>query len=302
MSATVRVKRAGPLVTLQDAGRFGYLRHGISASGPMDRGGFARAAVLLGRSGATGIEFTAAGLCLDVESGNVLAGLDGGHFRLTLNGRPKAWPARLGLKPGDVVDITSGEGGNYGYLRFDQEIDVPPVLGSRSTNAVAGLGGFAGRALRAGDRLDLMPPPAGGEPAEAVASEQYEGPIRFIWGLHADLFDETLRQKFAGSPFTVSPRLDRMGARLEDRSGVFTGVPILSLVSDAVVPGDIQILGDGTPIVLMRDHQPTGGYPRIGTVINADLDRLAQMRPGREVRFQPVTVAKAQALIRAGQS
>src|SRR5690606_33402537 len=115
------------------------------------------------------------------------------------------------------------------------------------------------------------------------------GPIRCLWGLHADLFSEAVRLAFVSAPFVVSPRIDRMAVRLDDRTGVFRGVRALSLVSDAVVPGDVQILGDGTPIVLMRDHQPTGGYPRIATVLDADLDRLAQLRPGSEVRFQPVT-------------
>lgn len=302
MSAFVVVKRAGPLVTLQDAGRFGHLRHGVSASGPMDRAGFARAGALADGAGDCGIEFTEAGLCLEVNGGAVLAGLDGGHFRLTLNGRPKAWPARLRLRPGDVIDISPGDSGNYGYLRFNREIDVKPVLGSRSTNAIANLGGFGGRALRAGDKLPLRPLQAGTGMAGLTERDEEAGPVRFLWGLHADLFEETQRHRFVGSPFWISPRLDRMGTRLEDRSGVFAGTPILSLVSDAVVPGDIQILGDGTPIVLMRDHQPTGGYPRIGTVIDADLDRLAQMRPGSEVTFRPVTLARAHALLRQGRS
>ena len=84
-----------------------------------------------------------------------------------------------------------------------------------------------------------------------------------------------------------------MGVRLSDPTGVFSGQRKLSLVSDAIVPGDIQILGDGTPIVLMRDHQPTGGYPRVATVVSADLDRFAQMRPGTELRFRPVTLEHA---------
>lgn len=302
MSLFIAMKRAGPLVTLQDAGRFGYLRHGISASGPMDRAGFARAGTLAGGAGDCGIEFTRAGLSLEVDGGTVVAGLDGGDFRVTLNGRAKAWPARLRLKAGDVVDITPGNDGNYGYLRFNREIDVPPVLGSRATNAVANLGGFGGRSLRAGDKLSLRPLRVGTGMAGIPEAEEDAGPIRFLWGLHADLFDETQRQQFIGSPFVVSRRLDRMGTRLEDRSGVFAGTPILSLVSDAVVPGDIQILGDGTPIVLMRDHQPTGGYPRIGTVIDSDLDRLAQMRPGSQVRFQPVTLAGAHALFREARA
>ncbi len=123
-----------------------------------------------------------------------------------------------------------------------------------------------------------------------------DGPIRVVWGIHADRFDNAMRQRFVTDDFVVSPQLDRMGVRLADRKRVFADAKILSLVSDAVVPGDIQILGDGTPIVLMRDHQPTGGYPRIATVASADFDRFAQMRPGTEVRFEPVTVAHAEGL------
>lgn len=294
----IRVTRAGPLTTLQDAGRFGYLRHGISASGPMDRAAYNRAGTWLGAAGSTAIEFTAAGLGFVVEGGSLAAAGDGGSFALRHNGKATDWPVRLTLQHGDVVEIAPGPAGNYGYLRFDHEIEVPLLLGSRSTNLVAGLGGFDGRALRTGDRLDL------GARVKRARSQHprpvplADAPFRCIWGLHADLFGEDIRQNFIAGAFVVSRRIDRMGARLEDRSGVFAGSPILSLVSDAVVPGDIQILGDGTPIVLMRDHQPTGGYSRIGTVIDADLDRLAQMRPGSAVRFQPVTLARAQALFR----
>lgn len=298
----IRITRAGPLATLQDAGRLGYLRHGISASGPMDRAAYSRAGGWLGGAGATAIEFTAAGIGLVIEGGSVAAACDGGSFRLRHNGKAMEWPARLTLKDGDVLEIAPGPAGNYGYLRFDHEIEVPLLLGSRSTNVVAGLGGFEGRALRKGDRFEFGPRVKRAMSAHPRPTEPVEGPIRFIWGLHADLFGEDVRQNFVSGGFAISQRIDRMGARLEDSSGIFAGAPILSLVSDAVVPGDIQILGDGTPIVLMRDHQPTGGYPRIGTVIDADLDRLAQLRPGSEVTFQPVALATAQALIRAGKA
>jgi allophanate hydrolase subunit 2 len=113
--------------------------------------------------------------------------------------------------------------------------------------------------------------------------------MRMIWGIHAGLFPAALRQRFAEAAFRVSSRLDRMGVRLDDPSGLFREQRRLSLVSDFIVPGDIQILGDGTPIVLMRDHQPTGGYPRIATIVDADLDRFAQLRPGSNVTFQPVS-------------
>ncbi|MHB1111216.1 MAG: 5-oxoprolinase subunit C family protein, partial [Devosia sp.] len=151
----IRITRAGPLTTLQDAGRFGYLRHGISASGPMDRAAYNRAGTWLGAEGSTAIEFTAAGLGFVVEGGSLAAAGDGGSFALRHNDKAKDWPARLTLQHGDVVEIAPGPAGNYGYLRFDHEIEVPLLLGSRSTNLVAGLGGFDGRALRTGDRLDL---------------------------------------------------------------------------------------------------------------------------------------------------
>ena len=296
----IRITRASPLTTLQDAGRFGYLRHGISASGPMDRAAYNRAGTWLGGAGSTAIEFTRTGIGLAVEGGSLAASCDGGSFSLHHNGKAMNWPARLTLQDGDVVEIAPGADGNYGYIRFDHEVDVPLLLGSRSTNLVAGLGGLEGRALRKGDRLELgaQSKRAMSQHPRAVGTEPL--PIRFIWGLHADLFGEDVRQSFVVGSFVVSQRIDRMGARLEDRTGVFAGSPILSLVSDAVVPGDIQILGDGTPIVLMRDHQPTGGYPRIGTVIEADLDRMVQLRPGAEVSFEPIRLSKAHALLTAG--
>ena len=297
MTVAIRLTRAGPLTTLQDAGRPGMLRHGISASGPMDRGAFERGANWLGGAGMTGIEFTAAGLGFVVEQGPIGVAGDGAAFALRIGGIKKSWPARAVLKTGDTVEITPGTAGNYGYLRFDREIEVPPVMGSRATNSIAGIGGLDGRVLAAGDRLTFGDFVRHGTSLHPRAQAVEAGSIRIIWGLHADLFAPTLRQRFIGSAFHVSSRLDRMGVRLEDRQRVFAEERVLSLVSDAIVAGDIQILGDGTPIVLMRDHQPTGGYPRIATVISGDLDRFAQLRPGAELRFEPVTVAHAQALL-----
>jgi len=169
-------------------------------------------------------------------------------------------------------------------------------MGSIATNSRARIGGLEGRSLMAGDRLCLVDGAVsvGSRPPNPVA----EGPIRFIWGLHADLL-HTARERFVTASFRISTRLDRMGVRLDDPAGVFADSKILSLVSDAVIPGDIQILGDGTPIVLMRDHQPTGGYPRIATIIAADLDRFAQLRPGSAVAFAPVGVEHAHLLLRS---
>lgn len=293
---SIRILRAAPLTTLQDAGRPGWLRFGISASGPMDRRAFERAGQWLGGAGSTGMEFTAAGINFRVEDGTLGAAFDGGAFSLSIDGEPQPWPTRAMLKAGAIVEITPSTGGNYGYVRFDREVDVPAVLGSRATSSIAGLGGLEGRALRVGDVIAFGPSVPGRPGPHPRPADVVEGPIRVVWGLHADLFDGRLRERFITEPFRISQQLDRMGVRLRDEAGVFSEAQILSLASDAIVPGDIQILGDGTPIVLMRDHQPTGGYPRIATVVSVDFDRFAQLAPGTEVRFTPVTVAHAQGL------
>jgi len=290
------VTRAGPLVTVQDAGRPAMLRHGISASGPMDRAAFMRAGARLGTTAGTGLEFSAMGLDFTVDAPVTMA-TAGGQFILRRNGEALPWEAVHLLAAGDTVSILPGPSGTYGYMRFGAEIAVSPVLGSRATNLVVGLGGLEGRALRAGDMLHLVP--AASIPA-IEPSPQPEPPAAFrvLWGLHADLFPAALRARFIDEPFTVSSRMDRMGVRLADPAGVFAQRPGLTLVSDAIVAGDIQILGDGTPIVLMRDHQPTGGYPRIATLISIDLDRFAQLRPGAQVRFVSISPQHAHGLCR----
>ena len=298
MVATIIIERAGPLVTIQDAGRFGYLAHGISASGPMDAGAFRRAGMLAGSGEAAGIEFSMLGLDLLVADGEALMGWDGGRFEVSINGQKQNWPGSARLVAGDRMSISAGTVGNYGYLRFGGEIDVPAVMGSGATSLRVRIGGLEGRALKAGDRLGLVG--EGVAPAAVSPTNTADGPIRFVWGLHAEVFDAALRDQFVTSAFRISSMMDRMGVRLRDEARVFAEARILSLVSDPVVVGDIQILGDGTPIVLGRDHQPTGGYPRIGTIISADLDRFFQLRPNAEVMFAPVGLDHAQALLRAG--
>jgi biotin-dependent carboxylase-like uncharacterized protein len=299
MRACLRIERAGPLTTIQDAGRPGLLSHGISASGPMDDGAFRRAGQRAGApKDAAGIEFTRAGMTTTVLEGSLVIGWDGGMFRVHQNGVPLHWPGGARLETGDRLDITPGSLGNYGYLRFGGKLELPETLGSLATSMRAQLGGLDGRALRGGDEFFVV---GEGVPTAAIKTvAEVSGPIRFIWGIHAERFPPALRERFAAAPFRITPAMDRMGVRLADIENVFAGASILSLVSDPVLPGDIQILGDGTPIVLMRDHQPTGGYPRIGTIITADLDRFAQMRAGTEVAFRPVTVEHAQRLMRSG--
>lgn len=298
-TAKIMITRTSPLTTVQDFGRKGHFGAGISASGPMDALSFARGGALLKTGATSGIEFTSNGLAFTLEGGDVRAAFTGGSSTLRINGTTREWGSVIELNAGDNIDLQPGKAGNYGYVRFDQDIDVPLVLDSRATNLVVGLGGFEGRALVQGDVLGLTDTTGGSAPMAAELTADSEALFRFVWGIHAERFSEAARAAFAATPFKISSKLDRMGVRLTDSAGIFQSEQILSLVSDPVVPGDIQILGDGTPIVLMRDHQPTGGYPRIGTLISTDLSRFAQMRPGREVRFEPVSVEHAHQLRQA---
>lgn len=300
MTARISILRCGPLTTIQDRGRFGVLKHGVSGSGPMDTLAFEAAGILAGSVGGAGIEFTSAGMALEVLEGEVSLGWAGGQFVIMLDGVRQSWPGQAILRAGRRIEITTGPWGNFGYIRFGGEIDVPLVMGSRATSTRARLGGLDGRALAAGDVLSVVGEGEAGGAASCV--ELDTSPLRFVWGIHAQNFTGSVRKRFGTAEFSVTSSMDRMGFRLSDGEGVFAGASILSLVSEPVLPGDVQVLGDGTPIVLMRDHQPTGGYPRIATVIRADLDRLAQMRPGTKIAFRSVSVEHAQALWRSRQN
>ena len=296
------ITRAGPMTTIQDDGRFGHLAHGIGASGPMDRGAYRYAQALVGAPCGSAIEVGPLGLDFLYRGGAIGAGFSGGEFRLWIDGVASKWPARATLFDGTEITIAPGPSGTYAYFRCEAEFDVPVILGSRATNATVGLGGHQGRGLRAGDELGLVSLSSPALLSEVVSAPRHsDDPFRFVWGIHAESFAAEVRQAFTRARFDITPRMDRMGVRLLDREGVFANAGILGLVSDAVVPGDIQVLGDGTPIVLMRDNQPTGGYPRIGTIIEPDMDRFAQRRPGQSVRFEPVTVDHAQAIARGGR-
>jgi allophanate hydrolase len=262
----------------------------------MDRGAFHEAGRLLtDKAGTAALELGMLGADFTYAGSGAQMSVSGGEFKILINGKQREWPGLHQLEDGDKVEIKTGQTGLYGYVRFNREIDVEPVMGSRSTNLMAGLGGGA---LKAGDRIGFVLA-ADSAPDKISASPLLEGPVRVLPGLHASLLGSRWADLFEAE-FDISSRFDRMGFRLNDRDRFFAEFDVGSLVSDFVVPGDVQILGDGTPVILMRDHQPTGGYPRVATVISAELDRLAQMRPGTRLQFQPVTLAEAQRLARGG--
>ena len=294
----IKITRVSPNSSVQDLGRPNALQYGISASGPMDRQAFLEAGQRLTDAAASAIEFGMLGIDLSYEGQPVELAVAGGQFTCRRNGEPFDCSKSIELSSGDEISISTGPAGNYGYLRFTAEFDVPKVMGSRATNTAASIGGLDGRNLKAGDVLELQR----NDQTEHVAASSTdeivrgENQIRVLPGLHADLLGPQVWQSLFEGSFKVSTQLDRMGVRLSDPAGRFDISNFKNIVSDAVVPGDIQILGDGTPVVLMRDHQPVGGYPRIATIIYADQDRFAQLRPNTEIVFNPVTLTSAQKL------
>lgn len=297
MSGSIKIERISPNSTLQDAGRPEGLLFGLSASGPMDRTAFRETVKALdGQGSQSAIEFSMLGVEFVYSGPPMECAVDGGEFHLKQNQVEKNWPALLLLTDGDRISITTGKAGNYGYVRFAQSLDIPVIMGSKSTNLAAGVGGFEGRALKQGDEIyfgDGIVLRQVDVNAKSKTRANADNIIRVLPGLHADLLGPKMWTRLFEAPFKISNSIDRMGFRLVDPLSRFDISKHKNIVSDAVVPGDIQILGDGTPVILMRDHQPIGGYPRIATIIDADLDFVAQLRPNQEIHFISTTLKKA---------
>lgn len=303
------VRRAGPVLTVQDLGRPGLQRYGVCEGGAVDRLSLSEGAALVGNApNDAALEMFGLGGRFEVEGGPVRVALTGARMPAAVDDGPVPWRSGFRLEPGQVLTIGAATEGNYGYLHVGGGLDTPPVLGSRSTHLRARLGGVDGRALRDGDRLPIA---AGAVPAAdpdssavTLATRRPTRPdrIRILWGSQAHWFSQAERQRFLDMSFTVTPKLDRMGVRLKPGGDPIHSDLGLSGLSDAVCLGDIQIPGDGEPAILLADRQPTGGYPRIATVLSPDLDHVVQCRPGTELRFVVVTPHEAVEIVRAWRS
>ncbi|MBG0811890.1 biotin-dependent carboxyltransferase [Methylosinus sp. H3A] len=301
MSARLVIGTAGPGVTLQDAGRRGSLRFGVTPAGPMDESAFAAANLAAGAApGAAAIEVSLGGLELTAEGETIGLAIAGGAFDIRVDGVALPSACALSLEPGARLSIRAGRGGAWCYVAVVGRIDLPAALGSLATHTRSSMGGLEGRGLRAGDVLplaDLASPPRELLALEAQWLAAGGEPIRALLGPQADYFTREAIGEFLSARWRVSPRSDRMaywleGPRLLHAKGH-------DIVSDGVALGAIQVPGDGSPLVLMADRQPTGGYPKIANVIGADIGRLAQRRPGEDFAFVAVSIEEAVAARRA---
>ncbi|MCU0802766.1 MAG: biotin-dependent carboxyltransferase family protein [Rhodobacteraceae bacterium] len=300
----LHILQAGPATTLQDRGRHGFLRFGVTPAGPMDWFSHQLANRLLENPpDAAVIEIGPTGLICTAPAGPLRLAVVAPGFSVERGKDRLPGRVALTLQKGQRLIIRPGPaGGMWAYLALPGGVDAPPVMGSRATHLRSGLGPGP---VQTGDTLQAVDPGRAaqeGQPDQGLILPPLPpGPdaLRYVPGPQDDLFGPDSHAALQAGPYAVSPRSDRMAYRL-------TGPPLPALaghdiVSDGIAMGAIQVPGDGQPFVLMADRQPTGGYPKIGTVIRADLPILAQLRPGVPFRFIPVTIDAAVAALQATQ-
>lgn len=305
----IEILRPGALATVQDLGRQGVRRFGVGTAGALDPVALAVGNLLAGnRRDAAGIEFTLGRAAVRFHADLRIA-MTGAECCADIDGRSlPAWHAAT-VRAGSTLTLRPPREGGRAYLCVSGGIDVPPVMGSRSTDLRAGFGGYEGRALREGDRLPVgqseidVGCTASADTAVGVLSPAWALPgravgralaIRLLPGLEYDQFDADAQQALWHGHWTLTPQSNRIGFRLQGRPlSRRDGYRDTELLSHGVVPGVVQVPPGGQPIVLMTDAQTTGGYPKIGVVIEADLWRLAQAPLGAALRFVRVTLEEA---------
>ncbi|MCA8880631.1 MAG: biotin-dependent carboxyltransferase family protein [Rhodobacteraceae bacterium] len=269
-------------MSVQDRGRAGTLALGLAAGGAADPLALTEAAVLLGHAlSSAALEMAAQGGRFEA-TGDLRIALTGAPMRAAIDGNPVVWNASHPLRGGQILDLGAATSGIYGYLSVGGGLETAAYLGSRSVHPAAGIG----RLIAAGDLLPCGADTGGPTGRGLAADDRFSGgTIRVVAGPQTALFDKETLDRFAATTFTRDPRGNRQGARLGHDGLPFAAAGQLALLSEPILPGDIQMTGDGAPFVLGPDCQTTGGYPRIGTVVPDDLPRALQARPGALIRF-----------------
>lgn len=291
----IEIISAGMLSTVQDLGRFKVMKNGFTQSGVMDAYSTKIANKLCKNDiNAPVIEMTMFGITVKFMNEHIFA-ISGGIFDISLNDKPIKTNKAYIAKSGDVLSIKGAKQGLRCYLAVAGGFDVPLFMGSASTNLKINVGGFNGRKLKAGDVLKI------GKADKIKNIEKRELPentynnivkVRVVLGPQNDMFSKNDLLLFSNQQYTVTSDLDRMGIRLWGIA--LRGKEKLEIISDAITFGSIQITNSGMPIILMADHQTTGGYAKIATVISADLPKLAQVKPNDKINFEIIDIDTAE--------
>ena len=302
MNAALKVLKPGLHTTVQDLGRAGYQALGVPASGALDPVALRLGNAVVGNDeSAAALEFLVGGGALQIAAESARVAIAGIGATLRSGDAALVVPAwqSVTLARDDVLEIGLGGQSVCAYLAVEGGIAVPLVLGSASTYVRAGLGGLAGRILQHNDLVPLAVAQASSREERhlpASPSAALDQPIRIVLGPQHDHFTDAAVATLLEAEFRISQSADRMGMRLD-------GPPLAhrrgwDIVSDAIATGAIQVPGSGQPILLLADHQTTGGYPKIATVISADLPTVGRRRPGDAIRFAAVSIAEAEQLAR----
>ncbi len=290
MSA-LKVLRAGPAMSIQDLGRPGHMANGLSCGGAADRIALAEGAALLGQSvQSSALEMAGMGGEFEASEPTRIA-LTGAPMQASLDGQPLVWNASHKLEAGQRLTIGAVTSGIYGYLHVGGGFATEPFLNSRTAHLVAGIGAL----IKAGDMLPIGQDPNAEASAQKLPKEARftGGTIRILPSVQTANFAPETLDRFQATEFTRTPRGNRQGAELAFEGDPFASADQLSILSEPMVAGDIQMTGTGTPFVLLPECQTTGGYPRIGTVLPDDLPLVAQAGPAATLRFKFVDHAEA---------
>jgi biotin-dependent carboxylase-like uncharacterized protein len=286
------ISTIGPASSVQDGGRHGAQRYGLTPSGAMDRLALAAANNLVGNAPFTAaIEVGPFGAAFTACEGVVRVALAGAARNADISGRTVASDTSMTLADGETLTLGFARGGCFSYLAIEGGITGELMFGSLAVNARAGLGSPYPRPLQAGDELQARAA-SGATERRIDLPAAAEGPIRVVMGPQDDEFGDAAKKLFLDSEWKISATSDRMGYRLE--GPVIKHLHGHNIVSDGTVNGSIQVPGNGAPIVLMPDRGTSGGYPKIATVISADLGWFAQIPAGKVFKFKAVSMAEAQ--------
>lgn len=298
----LKIIKSGLQTTVQDLGRYGFQKYGVIASGAMDPFAHRIANLLVGNEeGEATIEITLVGPVIQFQA-EVFIALCGGDLSPKINGQDVGMWRTIAVQKGDSLTFGAPRTGCRTYLAISGGLAVPKVMHSKSTYLRAGIGGFHGRALKAGDEIELNPLPNERIAALRKETDWMAPPLRYsdspviriMKGRQFELFNDDSKKRVFTDAFSVSSHSDRMGYRLE--GSLLSLEEPSELISEAVAFGSIQVPSDGNPIVLLADRQTTGGYPKIGQVASVDLPLVSQLKPGNQLRFQEVSLQEAQAL------
>lgn len=294
-----KVIKPGMLTTVQDLGRWGYQSSGVPVAGAMDLPALRMGNAIVGNAeNAAALEVTFLGPELAVV-GEGLVAFAGADLGFSVNGKEIGSWAAVRVKDGDVLSFKGPKNGCRGYICVSGGIDVPVVMGSRSTYIRAKIGGFEGRALKAGDvvgagEADLLWKRADGFalPADMRPAYSQDSPLFILTGLQEDAFTEEGLDTLFGSEYVISNESDRMGCRF-DGPKVRHKEAGADIVSDAIPLGAVQIPGHGLPIAMLADRQTTGGYTKVGVLSSSGIQALVQRMPGMKARFARATMEQA---------